>query len=404
MRRFHERLVEDEDRVDRLRDRFADVVAIFHEVAEFQAFSTELRTVAGEFAANMRYGLEMDFSAYDPSNYFRSLRVHPTSDGEVRSFDELGTGQEQILALAFAYAYARAYGEGDGGLVLVIEEPEAHLHPLAQQWLSRKIHELSAAGVQVVVTTHSPAFVDLVHVDGIACVRKPPDAGSTSVVQLSKESLATFCREHGATKATAANIAPFYGASSTEETKAGLFARACVVVEGPTEALALPPLLAACDVDPLASGIAVVNAGGIGSISRWVRLYRAFGIPTYAIFDCDSGDDATGAKRADLLATLGADPEAYDSLVDGGDDLIVGPTFAVLRPDFEGCLRSLFPDDYESFEADARRDLGTGKPLVARSACAALRDRMDLPGWASIGTLADAVAAIVDQPSDSVTT
>ena len=45
--------------------------------------------------------------------------------------DELGTGQSQVLALAFAYAYAMAYGQSEG-TVLVIDEPEANLHPLAQ--------------------------------------------------------------------------------------------------------------------------------------------------------------------------------------------------------------------------------------------------------------------------------
>jgi putative ATP-dependent endonuclease of OLD family len=91
----------------------------------------------------------------------------------VRSFDELGTGQEQILAVAFAYAYSRAYGAGEDGLVLVIDEPEAHLHPLAQRWLAAKVDGLGDRGVQVIVTTHSPAFVDLSHIDGLVCVRKP---------------------------------------------------------------------------------------------------------------------------------------------------------------------------------------------------------------------------------------
>lgn len=172
MRRFHEALVSDDERTRRLTQAFLDTVAIFNEVPEFEAFSNQLRRMATELGANLRYGLDMDFSAYDPSNYFRSLRVLPSSGGEIRDFDELGTGQEQILALAFAYAYAKAYGSADSGLVMVIEEPESHLHPLAQQWLGRKVIELCDEGVQIILTTHSSAFIDLSHPDGIVCVRK----------------------------------------------------------------------------------------------------------------------------------------------------------------------------------------------------------------------------------------
>lgn len=288
MRGFHERLVADAERVERLRERFDEIVDIFREVEAFSAFDAELRRKASELAANLRYGLEMDFSAYDPSNYFRSLRVYPTADGSVRTFDELGTGQEQILAVAFAYAYARAYSAGDGGLVMVIEEPEAHLHPIAQRWLGQKISELHEGDVQMIVTTHSPAFVDLANPSSLVCVRKPDLGGATKVIQHSKPALAKFIRTHGATNAESESIGPFYAASATGEHVVGLFARACVVVEGPTEALAVPELLAAVQFDVLEHGLAIVAAGGIGAIARWLRLYWAFEIPAFAIFDRDS--------------------------------------------------------------------------------------------------------------------
>lgn len=217
MRKFHERLVADEERVTRLRSCFDEIVEIFREVEEFSLFSDELRTMAGRFAGNLRYGLDLDFSAYDPSNYFRSLRVHPTAAGEVRSFDELGTGQEQILAVAFAYAYARAYASSEDGLVMVIEEPESHLHPISQRWLGRKIAELHGDSVQMIVTTHSPAFVDLANPSAIASVRKPSADGATSIIQRSRSALAQHLQSTGAVKATPQSVGPFYAASATIE-------------------------------------------------------------------------------------------------------------------------------------------------------------------------------------------
>ena len=395
MRRFHDVLIQNDDRADRLRQEFAAIVEIFREVDEFDGFSEDLRRMASEFGANLHYALEMDFSAYDPSNYFRSLRVQPTSDGQVRSFDELGTGQEQILALAFAHAYAMAYGAGEGGLVMVIEEPEAHLHPLAQQWLSRKLHQMSGDGVQVVVTTHSPAFLDLAHADGIACTRKPDEGSATVVIQHDIDSLVEHCRHLGAEKADVNSLPDFYAASATEELKSGMFARVCVVVEGPTEALALPILLEARGVDVLKAGIAVVSAGGIGSIARWVRLYTAYKIPTFAVFDADSNDDKDGVKRADLLTSLGQDPTAWKA---PEEPIAVSGTYAVMNPDFETALRVVFPDVYAGFEEEARQKLGSNKPIVAREACKRLSEMQEIEGWTALQALAETIRALLPNP------
>lgn len=395
MRRFHDRLVEDDDRTARLRALFDGVVATFLEVDAFSDFSKNLRQHAADFGANLEYALEIDFSAYDPSNFFHSLRVRPRAGADVRTFDELGTGQEQILALAFAYAYATAFGSSssDTGLMIVIEEPEAHLHPLAQKWLGRKIHELSGLGVQVILTTHSAAFIDLDALEGLVLVRKGGEIDSTSVVQHTKSSLADFCATNGASdKAKAATIAPFYAASATDEIVNGLFARACLLVEGPTEALAVPELLCRGGLDVLGEGIAVVSVGGIGNLSRWWRFFRAYGIPAFVLVDRDSPDDASGARRADLARTLNVAPAALTPT--DGEGLVIGERHAVFVQDFEVALRSLFPA-YSEIEERGRERLGPSKPLVARYSVERI-DRTDSElGWQRIEALADAIRSAI---------
>lgn len=269
MHRFHERLLADPVRRQQLAQVFSNLLAEFGGVPEFAEFKRLLGETAADFGQNLPYRLDVDFSAYDPSNFFRSLRIHPTLSGEVRNFDELGTGQSQVLALAFAYAYAMAYGQSDG-TILVVDEPEANLHPLAQQWLALRLNSLAAPGLQVVLTTHSPHFVDLARLENLVMVRKE-ESGATTVVQRTREELRGQLVASGAhaERTRADTIGPFYAAGATTEIVSGLFARCCVLVEGPTEALALPELLRIRGLDVLQEGLAVISVEGISNIAKW---------------------------------------------------------------------------------------------------------------------------------------
>jgi len=368
MRRFHDRLMADPNRVQRLEVIFGNLKATFEEVQEFAVFTKELRSQVAELSGNLAYGLGIDFSAYNPSNYFRALRIQPEEQGQVREFEELGTGQEQILALSFAYAYARAFHDADG-LVLVIEEPEAHLHPLAQEWVAKKIRELASGGLQIVITTHSPAFIDVLGLEGVAVVRKAD--GATQVTQLTRADLARSCNEAGAAAATDENILPFYSAAATEETLAGFFARRIVLVEGSTEALALPVYLERVGLLAAKEGVAIIPVAGVGNLAKWWRLFRAYGIPVYVIFDNDAadGEDADGQRRSDVLSAIGLKADRITEIMQATEWIIEGD-FSVFGLNFEESLRGFFGEEYAQLENEARSQFRlTGdraKPLVAR--------------------------------------
>lgn len=72
MRRFHARLIEDPGRIERLQGFYAGLVDTFYEVEEFKDFAASLRRATQEFGGNFPYGLDIDFSAYDASNFFRA--------------------------------------------------------------------------------------------------------------------------------------------------------------------------------------------------------------------------------------------------------------------------------------------------------------------------------------------
>jgi putative ATP-dependent endonuclease of OLD family len=395
MKRFHDRLTADTQRVRELKSHFKDVVTLFRGVEEFRCFEETLRGEIGMLSSNLRYPLDIDFSAYDPSNYFHALRIRPREDEGPRTFDELGTGQEQLLAMSVLYAYAQAFGAEGAGILLLLEEPEAHLHPLAQRWLARRIRDYVAVGIQVVLTTHSPAFLSLLEVEGLILVKKDAQTGATQTKQLSATQLAEWCVQNGAPPATdGASVLPFYETAATEEIKAGFLARAICLVEGPSEALALPEYCRRLGFDPDEHGLAIIPVGGVGNLAKWIRLFTAYGIPTFVIFDNDAGDDAQGQKRTDLLTTIGVPADEHDEVM-ATEQLRVETTWAVMGVDFEVCMRRYFGDDYTTLDEQAKAAVPgrAGKPLRARAVAIKLTLQADTEGHAKLTKLVAALRA-----------
>ncbi|MBM4338520.1 MAG: hypothetical protein FJ110_03145 [Deltaproteobacteria bacterium] len=391
MHRFHDVLHQYEDVKEDLKQCFAKTKETFGQIPEFQQFSDALRV---DFSCALQcwsYKLDIDFEAYNPLNFFHALRIQAKENEETRAFEELGTGEQQILAISFAHAYAKAF---KSGFILGIEEPEAHLHPLAQAWLADRIKSMCEDGLQFILSTHSPSFLDILSLPGMHLVYK--DGKITRVRRHDQESLVRSCVEKGAKpqKCTSETVLPFYAANSSEEILKGFFAEAVVLVEGPTEALALTIYLKACGCDTKEKGIAMIPTHGKGSIPRYIRLYEAYNIPTYAIFDNDPEDDGAGNKRKEIIETCGYTFEEWLVDVEG---IYVENKFAIFGESFEKSLRRQFKElGYGEKEAQVVTRFGPAKPLVAREVAnlLALKGNDD-KSWEPVKDLASKIAALV---------
>lgn len=374
---FHDKLIDDPARVSKLKDLFEHIRAVFSEVEEFEQFQKGMSSIASTMLSNMSHALEFDFSAYDPSNYFKTLRVHPTEGGEPRAFEELGTGQQQILALSFAYAYAKSFlGQG---LIFVLDEPESHLHPLAQKWLAKKIFKMAEDGLQIVITTHSPHFVDLIYFEGINLIRKDEDGTYSS----SKKSSDLFdhCISTGAnpSKTKLETVVPFYANQATPHILSGFFANKIVLVEGLTEELALPVFFERLGFDPTEFGISIIAVNGKGNLAKWWRLFTLFRIPTFICFDNDSKKDKNGDQRKDALKAIGIPEEDLDGLLKI-DDWNISDRFCVFGVDYETSMNASFPD-YSKIEVEKGDVFGTSsKHIIAKETAKAVDLEIETEG------------------------
>ncbi|MDQ0639587.1 putative ATP-dependent endonuclease of OLD family [Pedobacter sp. W3I1] len=380
MKVLHKSLISDEQRVAALKKLYVEIQNTFDEVPEFKQFKSSMSTISGEILANMSYILQMDFSAYDPSNYFKSLRVNPVEGTDARSFEELGTGQQQLLALAFAHAYCKSFINGD--IVLILDEPESHLHPLAQKWLSKMITKMAADGLQIVITTHSANFIDLLNIDGLFLLRK--DGQSTTVINHSAESLHRHCIATGANadKTKIETVVPFYANHSTTHILNGFFAKKVVLVEGLTEELALPIYLERRGLDVTREGIEIIGVQGKGNLAKWWRLFTLYDIPTFVCFDNDDKHDKQGIQRADSLKAIGIADEELATII-GTKDWAISDSYCVFGVDFETTMKKVF-DDYTDVELLQKDLLGTAsKHIIAREVAKYLKMNEDA-GWTNI--------------------
>jgi putative ATP-dependent endonuclease of the OLD family len=192
------------------------------------------------------------------------------------------------------------------GVVLLMEEPELFLPPQAQRYLYRLLRLVASRGNQVIYSTHSPAFLNVVRLDELVFTERRPKEGT---LLLQPEPLPAD--------------EEFRAYSEFDSSRSELFlARAAVLVEGLTEKLALPFVFETLGYDPDRERISIIECGGKGNIPLFGRISKAVGLPFVAVHDRD--------------ASPGAEPSDAERLLNSQIAEVAGDERVELAPDFEG--------------------------------------------------------------------
>lgn len=339
-----------------LNEAFRQIKDVFQSIPEYSTFTNDFTETVKESVQGFVHKLEVDFSAYDPSNYANAIRILAKEGNGVRSFEEFGTGEQQVLLMAFAKAFMQTFGSD--AVVLILEEPEAHLHPLAQRWLKEYIYDMCESGIQIIPSTHSADFVDPGNLEGVVRVWKD-QKGITNTTQLSSQDLVNQCIKMGVSKEriSALGISKFYQAKLNPAIVKGLFANKVLLVEGPTEDQALPIFFERARFSLAANGLEMICCGGKGNIPSLYRLFTAFKITCFCLFD----GDESACNNKELSNLLG-----IRKMTLGIASFFTGDNYAYFSKDYETTAKEEIPN-YDDLEQSARQDYKiSGKPAIAR--------------------------------------
>lgn len=189
--------------------------------------------------------------------------------------------------------------------LLLLEEPEAHLHPQAQRKIYNQMNSLTG---QKIISTHSPIIASQSNINEIIHVYKVDDNSKTNYIL-------TECLTENEIRKIKEEVFKTRGDI--------LFADVLVLCEGETEDQVLPQFFKEYfGCEPFELGVNIISVGGFGKYKPFMRVAKDLGIELFIFSDGEKNVKAdllkhykqifNEASDTDIMSRIKFLPEEYD--------------------------------------------------------------------------------------------
>ena len=271
------------------------------------AINTRHKTMLGSQLAQL---LEVGLSASD----FKSLKSRLSLLADSFEIEQNGLGFNNLIYMAVVLSELTKNPDScyRG---LIVEEPEAHLHPQLQAVLLQYLQSIQAVQgerpVQLFVTSHSPNFASIADLDSLVCL---VDTG-TAVETFLPRSVAFE-------KGKREKLERYLDVTRAEI----FFARRVIFVEGAAELMMVHALAKRIGCDLRQHGVSLISVEGL-NFDSFLPLFgdKALKIPVAVLTDADPVSPKAKQADAGAVVVAGTPPpvpaiETADAFEEDEDD------------------------------------------------------------------------------------